>query len=434
MEEIGVLADHGEVAAHRVHPEIAKIPAAQANAPLLRVEETQKKADDRGFAGAARSDDGQPFAGSHLEAQAAMHRAAAPGVGEAHVFEGHRRRQRFHFTRVGSVLDRRLGVEEFEEGLGGGPRQHALMQERPQLAQGAEYLDPHHQDHEQGLDTHCPGGHPEGSQAEGRGGANGHPGIGDAAGHAGDGHDAHGAAEKLAGFLCQPPAPLAALAESLERRQSLDRVEELGGESPVGEAPPLALGVVPAGEDLRRDQRENGGGQQNRGDRRIQMDDEGEDHHRRQHGHEHLGQELAEIGLQLFHPVDHGDDHAARGLVPEIGGTEAAHLGENPLAETHLDPRRGVMRDHVPPILEEPAADDDGTDDGKRNDQRCGGLALKHLGEKPAHERQLGDADRRRQPTHGRGSGDAQSYAFGESPESGIDGHPWLRGRLAGAL
>ena len=77
VEQIGVLVHDGDLAAQRLGIERAQIMAADPDRPGLRIEQAQQQPRDRRFARAARADDADLLAGGDRERQPVMRRAAA---------------------------------------------------------------------------------------------------------------------------------------------------------------------------------------------------------------------------------------------------------------------------------------------------------------------------------------------------------------------
>jgi hypothetical protein len=176
-------------------------------------------------------------------------------IGETHVLEGDRGREPGRCilaTRV--VSNQRLRTQDFEYLLRRRLAQHAVVQQHAQLAQRPEHFDAHHQDDQQHFEAHGSFGHPVGAQRQRRGGAHGDAGIGNAARQRVGRQHPHGAAEHFVGALGKQARPRGALPERLERRQTLDRIQELGGESAVGPAAGPTRGAVPGDERRRRHQ------------------------------------------------------------------------------------------------------------------------------------------------------------------------------------
>ena len=169
-----------------------------------------------------------------------MRRAPPAGIGEMHVFESD--------GRLGAAAPpaSRCGPRSSASAAPAGPaarrRRARGCRRRPtarpgpgaapaQVAQRAEHLGPGHQHDQQRLDRHQPVGDPPYPERQRRGGADRDPGIGDAAGHHARREDAHRRVRQLVRALGEPPAIGCALAERLQGRQALHRVEELRAEA-----------------------------------------------------------------------------------------------------------------------------------------------------------------------------------------------------------
>ena len=367
--------------------------AADGNAPALRIVEAQEQPGHRRLARAARSDDPDPLTGLHVEGQAVVRRATATRIGERHGLEAHggRERARVRQRRLG-VPDQGLGLEDLDDAARGGDAEHPLMQDDPQLAQRPEHLDAQHEDDQERAQLHLSGPHPEGAPAERQRCAHGHAGVGDAPGERVRPEDAHGAVEKAAPFVLQQQHPRAALAEGLQRRQALDRVEELRAEGGVGllagEARPAVL-PVPEG---RRDQRHEGGGEQHQRDREIHEGDKGEDENRGEGGDDELGKVLAEVDLELLDALDHREDDVPGASPGEVRGAQRGDALVDGLAQGALHARRRAVRRHRAPVVERAAKDDRGGREGDERQQRAERPAGDHVGEEPAEEGQTRDA------------------------------------------
>ena len=358
----------------------------------------------------------------------------APGtrIGEGHAVELDRRFEGGHGRgRCWAVFDRGPRVEDGEYLLRRRLAQHAVVQQPAQLAQRTEDLDAHHQYHEQGVEAHDAVGHAVGAERQGRGGAHGDAGIGDAARQRVGRQHPHGAAEQIARLGGQQPGAGAALAERLERRQPLDRVEELGAERAVCVAPCEARLGVPDVEGGGRHQGEQREGDQQRRDRQVEEGDEYEDARRQQNGSGELRQVLAEEGLELLDAVDRRGDHVAGALEPEMGGAELDHLAVEAPANVELNQRRGLVGDHGAQVLEPAAQNHDAGDRGEGLDQRVGACALEDLGQEPAEQRQTGDADGGRDETYQHRAGDTPAHTYGKTPQPSVEIHAASRGTAA---
>src|SRR5713101_457272 len=223
-------------------------------------------------------------------------------------------------------LDQRLGRQERVDAGGGRLPDHALMQDRAQVAQRAEHLGPGHQHDEERLDRHQPFGNPPHPERQCGGGADRDPGVGDAARHDAGRQDAHRRLRQLPRAQGEPLAIGRALAERLQCRQALDRVEEFRAEALHRLLALLALMVFDAVPGGRRDQRHQRRDQHHRGDRRVPPDDKAEDRQRGQRRDRNLRQVLPEKALHLLDPVDHGQHHPAGALTGEPGRPQFGDL------------------------------------------------------------------------------------------------------------
>src|SRR5438046_7800813 len=87
----------------------------------------------------------------------------------------------------------------------------------------------------------------------------------------------HRAPEQLLALLLEQPRALTTLAERLQRRQALQRVEQLGAERRVGAVASVAGGAIATVPERRCDQRDERGAHQHRGHRQVDEGNEGED-------------------------------------------------------------------------------------------------------------------------------------------------------------
>ena len=189
-------------------------------------------------------------------------------------------------------------------------------------------------------------------------------------------------------FAAKRDGPCRALAEGLERGEALHGIEELGAEFAVGPGAFHARLVVEAMEGRRQDEGEDGSGDEDGGDRQIEKGDEGEDGDWGHDGDQKRGKELAEIGLELLHAVDHREHDIPGALLAEPGGAQDHGLVVNGLADGDLDTRRRLVGDHDPDIFEETAGHHHAGDDGHRHHQFREGTALEHQRDQPAQAAQ----------------------------------------------
>ena len=423
VEQVRVLVDDAEARAERSAVERAQVLAAEQDASHLRVVEAHEQAQDRRLTGAARADDAHPLACAHGEGEAVVRGAPAARIGEMHVLEGDRGCKPGSVVRVVRVFDGGLGVEQAEQALRRRAPVHAGVQERSQVAHGPEDLDAHHQHDEQHLDADGALGDAGRTHAERRCRANRDAGIGDAArGRVARQHP-HRGAEEVVGFLGEEAAACGALAEGLERRQALNGVEQLGAVGRIGRLPRLRRLLIPMVERHRGDEREQGKAEQHPGERQVEKGGEGEDAEGRDRGDEELRQVLAEVGLQLFHAVDHAEQHFARALPPELAWAECGDLIEEARTDLELHRGGGAVRLHGAPVFE-PAARQHRRrhgDDGE--DQVVETLALEDPPQQPAEQGEPCDPDGGRQQADQDRACDAQPQALGELPQPAVEIH-----------
>ena len=423
VEQEGVLVDDRDHAADLLERQLAQVVAAEADRALDRIVEAQQQAHDRRLAAARRADHADALARRHREAETVMHQARGAGIAEAHAFEREARRERLRQRRRRRVLDQRPAVENLVEALRRRHADHALVQHRAQLAHRAEDLDAQHQDDEQRRQLHRAGLDPERAERERGGRAAGDRAVGDAARqHVGRQHP-HGALEQALGLAVQVVAARLALVERLQRREALDRIEELGGEGRVGL---LAIQRARDVELVPQRRREQGDQREHQHDRRDRQVDEGdgrEDQDRRQQGDQELRQELAEIGLELLDPVDQRQRERAGALAPDRARAERGDLLVDDAAQRHLHPRGGLVRDHGAPMLEHAAQHHHRRDGGGRQQQLREALAGEQGADQPAQQAEARDAEGAGDETDQHGPGDAQPDAAGEGPKPRLDMH-----------
>ena len=423
VEEVGVLVDDAEARAQCSAVKRAQVLAAEQDSPALRVVEAHEQAQDRRLAGAARADDADPLARAHMEREPVVRGPPSAGIGEMHVLEGERRRERGRVRRAVGVLDGGLCVEQAEQARRRRPPEHARVQQRPEVAHGPEDLDPHHQHDQQHLDADGTLGHPSRADPERRRRTHRNAGVGDAARGRVAGQHPHGAAEELMGLLGEQAPARGALAEGLERCQSLHGVQQLGAVGRVGSLSRPRRPLVPLVERCGCDQGEQREAQQRARKRQVEEGDEGEDAEGRDRGDEELRQVLAEIGLQLLDAVDHAEQHVAGPLPAELARAERRDMVVEPRADLELHQGCGVVRHHGAPVFERaPRNHGDGHgDDGQ--DQVPKTFALEDPPQQPAEQRKPRDSHRcRQQPEHDRAR-DAQPQALGELPQPAVEIH-----------
>ena len=196
------------------------------------------------------------------------------------------------------------------------------------------------------------------------------------------------------GLPSQVARPCACLTISLQRCQPLHGIEKLGTKIAVGFRPSEAGLVVEPVKQRWGYQGNKCGGHQHGCDGQIEEGDKTEDGDRCQDGNQHLGQELAEIGFELFDAVDHGEDDVARAFQAEPGGAEGNRLVIERFANADLDQCRRMVRDHGAGVFQQTAQHHDDGDQHDRFDELGKVSALKYLGDQPAEQRQTADADR----------------------------------------
>ena len=423
VEEIGVLVDHAEARPERGAVERAQVAAAEQDAPRLRVVEAHEQAQDRRLAGAARADDTDPLARAHREREPVVGGAPAAWIGEPHVLEGDGRLEPGGVRRVLCILDGGLQAKQLEQALGRGTPVHSRMQERPQIPHGAEDLDAHHQHDEQHLDADGAVRDAGRADAERRRRADGDARIGDAArGRVARQHP-HRAAEEVVSLPGKEAAARPALAEGLERRQALHRVEKLGAVGRIGRLSRLGRSLVPVVERHRGDEGEQGEAQQHAGQRQIEKGGEGEDAEGRHRGDEELRQVLAEVGLKLLDAVDEREQRIAGSLGAELAGAECRDPVEEPRTDLELHHGRSAVRLHGAPVFEHAARHHRRRhgDDGQH--QVAEAFALEDAPQQPAEQGEARDADRGGQQAEQHRARDAQPQALGELPQPAVEIH-----------
>ena len=407
----------------------AQIVAAQQDAALIGIVEAQQQAHDRRLAAARGADEAQPLASGRREVQPLVHGAARAGIGEAHVLEGNGGRQQPIETGRRRVDHRRRVVEDAVDALRGGEADHALVQHRAQLAHRPEDLDAQHQDDQQRGERHGTGLDPRGAVDQRRRRAARDRRVGDAARQRVGAQHPHGAAEQIAGFPLELVGAGLALAERLQRRQPLDRIEELGGERFVGRHARdrgAHVPFVPEGRGEQRDQRE---AQHDQCHRQVDEGDHGEDQKRRQQRDQELRQELPEIGFELLDAVDHGEGEAAGALPADRCRAERGDLVVERAAQHLLDPRGRLVRQHGAPVFGHAAQHHHPGDQQDRQHEVLQRPFDENLADQPAEKAEPGDAAAHAQKADGDGGGDAGTHALGEDEEAGFDVHDAMLGR-----
>ena len=92
VEEVGVLAHHGDAPAQVVERQLADVVPADEHAAGIGIVEAEEQADDGGLAAAARADEGDPLARAHVEVDAVVRDATPARIRERHALEGDGRR------------------------------------------------------------------------------------------------------------------------------------------------------------------------------------------------------------------------------------------------------------------------------------------------------------------------------------------------------
>ena len=424
VEEVRVLLHDGDLRAKVLEAQRAHVAAADADAPALGIVEAQEQSRDRGLAGAARPHESDSLARRHREAQALVGGAAAAGIRERHLLEGDTRRERRDArARLALLPHLGRGAQDRENALRGRGAEHALMQHDAQLAQGPEDLDAEHEDDEQARQPHR--ARLDAIHAERQRGhrADGDPRVGDATRHHVGAEHPHGALKQRAPLVFEQAAARRALAEGLERRQPLQRIEELGAIRRVRLLPGEAVPALPAMPERRGAQRHQRSGQRDQRHRQVDERDEGEDQHGRETRHDELRQVLAEVDLELLDALDHREHHVARPRAAEVRGAERGDVRVERAPQGRLRESGGVVGHHRPVILERAAHHGDGGDQPDAEQQRRQRRRRQDSGQQPAEQREPrdaggdgGEADRHRPR-------DAQAHARGEAPELAAQVH-----------
>ena len=230
VEQIRVLPHHGDLSARRVRIERGEVGAADAHAAGLRIVKPQQQRRDGRLAAAARADDADALAGSDVERQPTERLAAPARIGEMHVVETDGRRERRRGPRA-ALRHRRLRLQQRVDAERRRLPDHAVMQHGTEIAQRAENLGARHQHDEQRLQGHHAVGDTVGAERNRRRGADADADIDDAARDQVGGEHPHRRGRQFTRLAAKHPAVSRALAERLERRQTLDGVEKLGAET-----------------------------------------------------------------------------------------------------------------------------------------------------------------------------------------------------------
>ena len=199
---------------------------------------------------------------------------------------------------------------------------------------------------EQGGERQGAGLDPRGAVDQRRRRAAGDRAVGDAARQRVGAQHPHGAAEEVARLDLELVGARLALAEGLQGRQPLDRIEELGGEGGIGSLPELRVADVELVPQRRARTAPPGEAQHHQRHRQVDEGHDGEDQHRREQGDQELRQELAEIGLELLDAVDHGERQRARALAADRARVRARRSGRRACAAA---PSAPAPRSRAPP-------------------------------------------------------------------------------------
>ena len=424
VKEVRLLVHHRDVTVDIVGAEPAQVVPADPHDALVGVVEPQQQPDDGGFPRSALPHEPDPLPGFDPERELPVRGAPPAGVRERHVLELHLRRERaVERDRRRRRLDLRPRIEHREDVVRGSASHHPGVEQRAQVALRAKHLDPHHQDDEQHLEAHLAVHHPPCAEREHRGAPHRDAGVGEAAGERVGREHPHRAPEDFVRTLGQQPAARGALAERLEGREALHRVEELRRESAVGMRAAHAAPRIPPLEERRCEQGEHRKAEQQRGDGEVEEGEQHEDDQRGDEGDQELRQVFAEVSLELLDPVDHRDHDRAGTLEPEVGGAERHHLCVEPLAQRELHARRGVMGDHGAGMLDPAAQHHDRRHQQEGHDQLRERIPREDPREQPAEQREPSHPhEGRAYPHHHRG-GDPKAHAARELPEPGVEEH-----------
>ena len=235
-----------------------------------------------------------------------------------------------------------------------------------------------------------------------------------------------GAVGQSARLVGENPAERTALAECLQCRQSLNRIEELLTERLERL---LTLARCQAGtlmDDSRCHESEQRGAEHHSGDGEIPERHEGEDCHRRAGGDRDLGNVLAEEGLQLLDAVDDRQHHAAGAFGTEPYRAERDDLVVQAYPQCLLHPGCGPVRDHGSKIVEPGAKQDGGEYAEQRYDQFGGRCRAEQPGKELAKEDEARDADGEGEQAEQDPEDDAPPQSLRHSPQSQIEMHVGL--------
>ncbi len=297
------------------------------------------------------------------------------------------------------------------------------MQHRAQLAQRTKDFRAGHQHDQQRLDAHLAMADAIRAQHQCRGRTERAAEVGDAACQNAGAEHQERAVRQCARLVGQHPAVAAALAERLQRRKTLHRVEEFLAERLERVLPRPRRPVGPHVHHSGRHQGEQRGAQHHGGNRNIPERHEGEDRHRCAGGDRHLRQVLAEERLKLLDAIDDRQHDAAGALGAEPCGAKGYDLVVEAATQRLLHTRRGAMRDHGAHVIE-PGAQQDGGQRARQWDHQLGRRrGAEQPGEELAEEGEPGDADRQRQQAEQNRQRDASAQTGCHAPQSQIEMH-----------
>ena len=335
VEQRSVLRDDRNHAAHLVGIQHADVMASNADRTGLRIVLAQQQTQDGRLPRPARPDDAHRFAGGNREAQPSVGIGAAARIGEAHVVERDARCQVRHLCpdRSGGVAAR---FQQRMDSIRRRLADHARVQDRTQIAQRTEYLRAGHQDDQQGFQAHFAVTYPPGAYRDG--GRRAQPGaeIGKEAGQEAQCEHPERAIGQGSRVSCELLREGAALAECLERRQALHRVEELFPECLERRRTADGRMLVGVVDQHRQRERRERGDQQHGSSGHVPPGQHRENHHRRAGSDDELRHVSTEEDLQLLHAVDDGKHHAAGAFGAEPGWTKLGDAVEQACAQHRL--------------------------------------------------------------------------------------------------
>ena len=129
------------------------------------------------------------------------------------------------------------------------------------------------------------------------------------------------------------------------------------------------------------------------------------------------GQVLAEVHLELLHPLDHREDDVARPRRREVRRAQGEHVRVHHLAQARLDAGGRAVGDHRPGVVETAAEADRERHGGDRSDQGRQRDPGQDAPEEPAQEGEARDPGRHGQEAQKHGREDAGPDPGGEGPE-----------------